>query len=478
MKNDDDLFEFSEVKITKINSSNKEKDELEKEIEKTAIMQFRIDEKEKLYEKKSDKEEQYRPTLSDTIKIKLSDIREKIETENQKKSLYNTVILKLDEIINKNNSLNKKNGIKVTNIETNRKKKNIMPAYKAADKINIETDDYGKYLYKLNKIAVKELTKENKKQEKIARNSKHTKLIKVDNVHVSKKNYTKYQEDLNRFAINKLYYKCAPKESKKYKLYKLCLTFSLIIFVFSSIIIANWLRQGSSIKQLETNLKETTEIQKVIEEGQVYNIDEKVNESLYWKYLNTPLSSVQFSELLKENSDTVGWLIVNDTNINYPVVQTNNNDYYLTHAFDKTSNNAGWIYADFRDNFNILNKNVVIYGHGRKDKIMFGSLTKSLDKNWYTKEQNQIIQLSTLRYNTMWQIFSIYTKEAESYYITTDFESNEEYARFLSEMNTRSIYNFGVSLSTDDKILTLSTCYNDNGIRLVIHAKLVKIQER
>ena len=479
MSNKDDEFEFSEVKITKISLPSENKD-----LEKTALIQLEIDKLEQQLEKERIKEQEvikHRPSLSDTIKLKLSDIREKIEEDNknnQKKSLYNTVILKLDDIINKKNSLNKKNKIKVTNIETNKKKQNLMPAYKNANKINVETDDYGKYLYKLNKLAIKNLTKQNKLPNKEIRNSKQSKLVKIDNVHVSKKNYNKYQEELNKFAINKLYYKCAPKESKKYKLYKLCLSLSLVIFLFSSVIIINWLKQGSNIKQLENNIIEKTNIEEVVDEGVVYNIDEKVNESLYWKYLNTPLSSVEFSSLLKENSDTVGWLIVNDTNINYPVVQTRDNDYYLTHAYDKSNNSAGWIYADYRDNFNILNKNVVIYGHGRKDKIMFGSLTKSLDRTWYTKEQNQIIQLSTLKYNTMWQIFSIYTKEAESYYITTDFNDNNEYAKFLSEMNNRSIYNFGVSLSTDDKILTLSTCYNDNGIRLVIHAKLVKIQER
>ncbi len=476
MKNEDEPFEFNEVKITQINSPIDDND-----LDKTAIMQFRIDqEEEKIKEEKKEekKREIYRPTLSDTIKIKLNDIRAELEKEKEKKSLYNTVIIKLDEIINKKNSYNKKDKIKVTEIETNKKKKNLMPAYKSVTKINVETDDYGKYLYKLNKEAIKNLTKQNKIPNKEIRDSKHSKLIKIDNIHVSKKNYNKYQEDLNRFAINKLYYKCAPKESKKYKLYKFCLSFSLVIFIFSSIIIANWLKQGTNIKQLETKIIEKAPIEEVIEEGTVYNIDEQVNESLYWKYLNTPLSSVQFTDLLKENSDTVGWLIVNETNINYPVVQTNNNDYYLTHAFDKSSNNAGWVYADYRDNFNILNKNLIIYGHGRKDKIMFGSLTKTLDKSWYSKEQNQIIQLSTLKYNTMWQIFSIYTKEAESYYITTDFDSNQEYATFLKEMNDRSIYNFGVNLSTDDKILTLSTCYNDNGIRLVVHAKLVKIQER
>jgi sortase B len=78
----------------------------------------------------------------------------------------------------------------------------------------------------------------------------------------------------------------------------------------------------------------------------------------------------------------------------------------------------------------------------------------------------------------MWQIISIYKIEAESYYITTDFSSTESFLKFGQTMLDRSIYDFGVDVNEDDKLLTLSTCYNDNGIRLVVQAKLVKIQER
>ena len=109
---------------------------------------------------------------------------------------------------------------------------------------------------------------------------------------------------------------------------------------------------------------------------------------------------------------------------------------------------------------------------------MFGSLMNTLKKNWYTNTENQIIQLSTLNYNTMWQVFSIYKVEAESYYITTDFSTDQAFAEFLSTMKNRSIYDFGVSVSESDRVLTLSTCYNDKGTRLVVHAKLVKIQSR
>ena len=482
MENNDNDLNFSEVKITQIDPPQ----ELS-ELEKTALIQFQIEEEEnKLVKEKKEilNKAKYRPSLSDTIMLRLSEIKKKLAEDGKRKSLYNTVILKLDEIIRKNNSLDTKKKFKVTEIEsTNRKKRhNILPALPITNnsRIKVDSDDYGKYLYQLNKLAINNLAKQNKSKDKIRKGS-YSKLLKVDKVHVSKKNYNNYQEKLNKFALNKLYYKFAPKESKRYKLYKACLSFSIIIFLFTSVIIVNWIKQGYSVKKLGNDIVESTDIYQV-EDGSLYNVDKDIIDdkygSLYWKYLQTPLSEVDFTQLLKENNDTVGWLIVNDTNINYPVVQTTDNEYYLNHAYDKTSNNAGWVYADFRDNFNVLSNNTVIYGHGRKDKVMFGSLTRTLDKNWYTNEENQIIQLSTLRFNTMWQIFSIYTVEAESYYISTDFDSTENYTKFLGDMLSRSIYDFGVNLSADDKIITLSTCYNDNGIRLVVQAKLVKIQER
>lgn len=470
MQNDNnDSFEFSKVKISQIDPPTELTD-----LEKTAIMQFRLDEQEK--ESVNDKEI---TNLSNTLILKLKNLHN--NADNNKKSLYETVILKLEEIIKKNNSLEIKHKLKVeksTKLNSKKHKRLLPISYKH---INVDNINYDDDLYKLSKIAIKNLSNETNLNVNKTRLGKQGKKIKIDNVHVNKTNYDQYQNKLNEFAVDNLYYKFAPRETKKYKLYKLCLTFSICIFLFTSLIIGNWLRQGYSIKQLEKDITESTTITKV-EDGSLYNMDESIEEnkygSQYWQYLNTPLSSVDFTQLLKQNSDTVGWIIVNNTNINYPVVQTSNNDFYLDHAYDKSSNNAGWIYADFRDNFNVLNQNLVIYGHGRKDKIMFGSLTNSLNKEWYTKEENQIIQLSTLKYNTMWQIFSVYTIEAESYYITTDFESNQEYTEFLNTILSRSIYNFGVNMSTNDKVLTLSTCYNDNGIRLVVHAKLVKIQER
>ena len=190
------------------------------------------------------------------------------------------------------------------------------------------------------------------------------------------------------------------------------------------------------------------------------------------------IMSVDFNELLKQNPDTVGWIYVNNTKINYPVVQSGDNSYYLDHSFKKTYSASGWIFADFRSNLNNLEKNTVLYGHGRIDYTMFGSLDETLKSNWYTNPENQIIKLSTPKKNMLWQVISVYTIPSESYYLTHTFENDESYQNFLNTITSRSIYNFNVGVNTEDHILTLSTCLDNNGNRVVLHAKLVKSEDR
>lgn len=193
----------------------------------------------------------------------------------------------------------------------------------------------------------------------------------------------------------------------------------------------------------------------------------------YWYYIKFPLIDVDITELKEKNSDTIGWINVNNTNINYPFVQTKDNSYYLNHSFDKKYNEAGWVFLDYRNNNDLNNKNTILYAHSRLDKTMFGSLSKVLKSSWYNNKDNHIIRLSTDTENTLWQIFSVYKIPEESYYITTNFNSNKEYTKFLNTIKQRSIHNFNTNLDTNDKILTLSTCYSDTE-RTVVHAKLIK----
>ena len=154
------------------------------------------------------------------------------------------------------------------------------------------------------------------------------------------------------------------------------------------------------------------------------------------------------------------------------------NSYYLNRAFDGTKSAAGWLFADYRSDLTNFKRNTVIYGHGRVDQVMFGSLEKVLKKEWYTNTDNHIIKLSTPTHNTLWQVFAVYTVPSESYYLKHNFENDAAYIEFLDTIKGRSIYDFNVDLDEDDKILTLSTCLDFKGNRIVVHAKLVKSVEK
>lgn len=254
----------------------------------------------------------------------------------------------------------------------------------------------------------------------------------------------------------------------------------LIIFTFSIFKLFVWKQDGNKIKNIEEKvIKDAKPIEKkaVKENTEIINPpDDKDND--YWNYIKMDMLSVNFLELKKKNKDTIGWIKVEGTNINYPVVQTNNNDYYLNHSYDKTNNKAGWVFADYRNNLDTFDKNTIIYGHGRVDTTMFGSLKNILKSSWYNNKNNHIIKFSTQKENTLWQVFSVYTIEAESYYITTKFPSNNDFLDFVNTLKKRSNVNFSAIPNENDKILTLSTCKDSKGNRVVMHAKLIKVETK
>lgn len=183
--------------------------------------------------------------------------------------------------------------------------------------------------------------------------------------------------------------------------------------------------------------------------------------------------NVDFQSLKAKNSDTVGWLKVNNTQIDYPVVKTNNNEFYLTHDFEKNNNSAGWIFANSSCRGNGTDKNLVIFGHNRKDKSMFGSLSNVLKKDWDENESNKFITYKTENETIVYEVFSIYQIEVEDYYIKTDFKDDNEYINFLNKLKSRSLFNYNTELNLNDRILTLSTCANNNKYRVVLHAKRI-----
>ena len=209
----------------------------------------------------------------------------------------------------------------------------------------------------------------------------------------------------------------------------------------------------------------------------IYNIT-----SYYYSYkkdleFKEKIAEYDFDRLKKMNSDIVGYIEVENTNISYPVVKSSDNSYYLNHSYKKEKNNIGSIFLDYRNDLDNLSKNNIIYGHGRLDNTMFGSLNNLLDSNNLDSKESYYITLSTPNSIMTFKIFSVYTIPKEGYYIKTYFSSNKYFKEFLETIMKRSIYNFNTDVSTNDKILTLSTCKDNFGKRVVVHAKLLKKEE-
>lgn len=267
------------------------------------------------------------------------------------------------------------------------------------------------------------------------------------------------------------------KKRKKLNVKNLCLLIfflvMLIVFLFSLIKVIIWIIDNNNTNDIIKKVANTYEInEKSYDNEVIINENEK---DIYFDYMKLKFIDVDINKLKTFNPDTIGFIKVMGTNINYPFVQTIDNDYYLNRSYDKTYNNAGWIFLDYRNNeFN--DKNTIIYGHGRINGTMFGSLKDTLKSSWQNNKDNYIIKISTEKENSIWQIFSVYKIATTSDYLQTTFSDNE-FESFINLIKGRSSYNFETNVTNEDKVLTLSTCYNDND-KMVVHAKLIKYVQK
>ena len=186
---------------------------------------------------------------------------------------------------------------------------------------------------------------------------------------------------------------------------------------------------------------------------------------------------VDFKSLKEINPDTIAYIKVNNTNISYVVVKGTDNSYYLTHNFEKKWNKAGWIFGDYHNKFDGEDKNLIIYGHNMKDGSMFDSLKDTITKEWYENKNNHKVTLITEDNIFSYQVFSSYSIAVEDYYINTIFTSNEEFNKFINTLKSRTVYDYGVEVTPEDKILTLSSCLGEGKKRVVLHAKLIDKKE-
>ena len=187
---------------------------------------------------------------------------------------------------------------------------------------------------------------------------------------------------------------------------------------------------------------------------------------------------LKLKELQKENFDIVGWLEIEKTGINYPVLQTNNNDYYLTHTYKKENSKNGSIFLDKDYNFSIPSSNLLIYGHNNKNGKM---LLNYENEEYYKKHPN--IRFTTEKWDSTFEIIAVfksrvYYKDETNvfrYYYFINAENEEEYNYYIEQCKKASLYNIGTSAKYGDQLLTLSTCdYSTANGRFVVVARKIK----
>lgn len=197
-----------------------------------------------------------------------------------------------------------------------------------------------------------------------------------------------------------------------------------------------------------------------------------------------------WSSLQKENSDTVGWLKINNSSINTPIVQAKDNNYYLHKGFDKGYAFSGNPFVDYRNQIDgigentELNQNTIIYGHNMRDGKQFGELL-SIYKNADTAKNHKYIYFDTVGGNHKWVVLgAFYTNANPSdnngycFPYNTPVMSVGEFSDFIEQLNQRYVFTSGVDVNNADKLLVLSTCsYNYKDERFVVVARLVRDNE-
>lgn len=190
----------------------------------------------------------------------------------------------------------------------------------------------------------------------------------------------------------------------------------------------------------------------------------------------------EYETLYKKNKKLIGWLKIDDTNIDYPVMQTANNEYYLDHNFNQEYDKNGSLFLDASCDVVNRNTNLIIYGHHMKSGKMFGNLNSYSSREYC--EKHSTIRFDTIYEKGLYQVMYVFRSRIFNedevvfkYYQFLDAASEKEFASNMQEMAALSLYETGVTAAYGDELLTLSTCdSSEQDGRFVVVAKRIKAE--
>ena len=218
---------------------------------------------------------------------------------------------------------------------------------------------------------------------------------------------------------------------------------------------------------------------KAVEYKKSDNVYETINESVNdtaSKKEDSNSNSVlsKYNKLIADNEDYRCWLKMDNTKIDYPVVQSNDNSYYLDRDFNKNYLAAGSIFMDFRNDFD-SDKSVVIYGHNMRNNTMFGELDNFKRESFFKENNKFKIEYKDKTYT--YEVFSVYIGDASENFVEVSFDSDEEYIDYLNRIKSKSLFKSDIEVSNKDIIVTLYTCsYEFDGARTVVNGKLISVE--
>ena len=252
-----------------------------------------------------------------------------------------------------------------------------------------------------------------------------------------------------------------------------------IIFILSVLATACMVYVGIYYYQFEKNRVDYNKLAALKEEDSVLDT-EKGYTIIVEEQKDMPPILAKYETLYKKNKKLIGWLKIDDTNIDYPVMQTVNNEYYLDHNFNQEYDKNGSLFLDKDCNAAFPNTNMIIYGHHMKSGKMFGNLNYYSKESYY-KEHPQI-QFDTIYEEGLYDIMYVFRSRIYNedevvfkYYQFFDVNSVDEFYSAMDEMARMSLYDTGVTADYGDKLITLSTCdSSEEDGRFVVVAKKVK----
>ena len=195
------------------------------------------------------------------------------------------------------------------------------------------------------------------------------------------------------------------------------------------------------------------------------------NDDLVESEENNKTINTNEEELKSINSNYEMWIQIPNTEINYPIVQAEDNEYYLKHNFKNESNMSGTIFVDCNNNID-EDKNIIIYGHNMRNGTMFNNITKFKEESFFNNNNNTI---NIIRNNILYQyeIFSIYVEDESKVSLEIEFTDNDAFVNYALNEASKSMYNKNIIITEEDKIITLVTCsYEYTGARTILVGKL------